>query len=77
MISLLIIPIIWCAIAAGRTVCGLARMPKSATPLETTLLACGIGLGLLAYGVLAIGLVGSLTAPAIAGVIVVVAAIGA
>jgi len=77
MISLLIIPIIWCAIAAGRTVCELARMPKSATPLETTLLAGGIGLGLLAYGVLAIGLVGSLTAPAIAGVIVVVAAIGA
>jgi len=77
MISLLIIPILWIAISAGRAACGLVRMPQNATALERQLAACGIGLGMLAYGVLAVGLCGALNVSAICGVLIMLALVGA
>jgi hypothetical protein len=77
MTFLLIFPILWIAIAAGRTVCSLAKTPQTITPLERTLLSCGIGLGLLSYAVLAIGLIGQLTVQLIGVVLVLLAAAGA
>ena len=77
MISLLIIPILWIAIAAGRTIGSLAKTPQSATPLERILLSGGIGLGLLAYGVLGVGLIGVLNIVGICVVMALLTVLGA
>src|SRR5579872_6267733 len=60
---LLIFPIVWIALAAGRRVNSLALKggPSGITPLERSLFGLATGFGLLAYGVLAIGLLRLLT----------------
>ena len=52
--------IAWVTLAAGRQVASWLRLPESATRLERTLIGFALGLGLLAYGVMALGLVGLL-----------------
>lgn len=54
--SLLFLPLVWCVTAAGRTLTSWLRLPDTATRLERGLIAFGLGLGLLAYGVLLLGL---------------------
>ncbi len=50
----------WIVTAAGRTVLRRLRLPDDATRLERNLLGFAIGLGLLAYGILLLGLLGGL-----------------
>ncbi len=59
-LSLLFLPLAWVVVAAGRTLAAWLRLLETATPLERNLVAYGLGLGLLAYGVLALGLFGLL-----------------
>jgi hypothetical protein len=54
---LLFIPIAWIATAAGRQLADWLRLPNSASRLERNLIGFALGLGLLAYGMLALGLV--------------------
>ncbi len=46
----------WAATAAGRAVLRRLRLPGDVTPLERNLFGLALGLGLLAYGMLALGL---------------------
>lgn len=57
---LLFIPIAWIVTAAGRTLTAWLGVPASATPSERNLVGFGLGLGLLSYGMLALGLLGLL-----------------
>ena len=50
----------WAATAAGRTVLKLLKLPDTATRLERNLFGYALGLGLLAYAMLALGLLGGL-----------------
>lgn len=56
--SLLFLPIAWIVTAAGRTLASWLRLPETATPLERSLIGFALGLGLLAYGMLILGLLG-------------------
>src|SRR5579883_2155257 len=60
---LLILPIVWIAIAVGRRInlLVLRNSPPGIWPLERSLFGLATGFGLLAYGVLAIGLLRLLT----------------
>lgn len=58
-----IIIIAWICIAAGRQCLAWLRLPDEATTLERNLLGYALGLGLLAYGVLVLGVVGLLYVP--------------
>ncbi len=60
LLSLLFLPLAWVLTAAGRTGAGWLRLPETATRLERNLIAFGLGLGLLAYGLLVLGLLGLL-----------------
>jgi hypothetical protein len=60
LLSLLFLPVVWIVIAAGRALAAWLQLPETATPLERKLIALGLGLGLLAYGVLGLGLLGLL-----------------
>lgn len=55
---LLIFPIVWIAIAAGRRInlLVLRRAPAGILPIERSLFGLATGLGVIAYGVLALGL---------------------
>lgn len=77
MNALLILPIVWIVTAAGMRVCALSSLPADATRLERALIGCAVGLGMLAYGVLAVGLIGWLNRWAVAGVVVALALFGA
>ena len=54
----------WAATAAGRTVLRLLRLGDGPTRLERNLFGLALGLGMLAYGMLALGLLGGLYRPA-------------
>lgn len=54
----------WAATAAGRTLLRALRLPEDATYLERNLCGLALGLGLLAYGMLALGLARALYPPA-------------
>ena len=67
----------WAATAAGRTLLRGLRLPDDATRLERTLFGYALGLGLLAYGTLALGLGHSLYRPAGYALLLVLAGVGA
>ena len=54
----------WAATAAGRAVLRLLRLEDGPTRLERNLLGLALGLGMLAYGMLTLGLLGGLYRPA-------------
>ncbi len=57
--SLLFLPIAWILTAAGRQVAAWLRLPEDASTLERNLIGFAVGVGLLAYGMLLLGLVGA------------------
>jgi hypothetical protein len=66
----------WAATAAGRTVLRRLRLPGDVTPLERNLFGLALGLGLLAYGMLALGLAHALYPFAGWGLLGVLALVG-
>ncbi|MDQ2688335.1 MAG: hypothetical protein M3Y28_10765, partial [Armatimonadota bacterium] len=61
MLALLLFFVIaWGVTAAGRQVAAWLHLPASASRLERALIGFAIGLGLLAYSVMALGLMGLL-----------------
>ena len=57
----LLFPLIaWIVTAAGRNLGGVLGLPRATTPADRSLVGFALGLGLLAYGMLALGLVGLL-----------------
>ncbi|HEX5324517.1 MAG TPA: hypothetical protein VFW40_12070, partial [Capsulimonadaceae bacterium] len=75
---LLILPIVWVAVAAGRRINSLVLRgtPEGVAPLEQSLFGLATGFGLLAYGTLAIGLLRQLTPMPIITWIVILAILG-
>jgi len=67
----------WAATAAGRTVLQLLKLPDTATRLERNLFGYALGLGLLAYAMLALGLLGGLYPAAGWGLLLLLAVLGA
>ena len=67
----------WAATAAGRTLSRGLRLPDNATLLERNLLGYALGLGLLAYGMLALGLAHGLSLVAGFSLLLALAAMGA
>ena len=57
---LLFLPIAWIVTAAGRTLAARLGLPETAARPERNLVGLALGLGLLAYGFLALGLLGLL-----------------
>lgn len=66
----------WAATAAGRTLLRGLRLPDDATVLERNLLGYALGLGLLAYGMLVLGLAHGLYPAAGYGLLLALAALG-
>jgi len=54
----------WAATAAGRAILHLLRLDNGPTRLERNLFGLALGLGLLSYGMLTLGLLGGLSRPA-------------
>jgi 4-amino-4-deoxy-L-arabinose transferase-like glycosyltransferase len=73
---LLILPIIWILTAVGRNATRKLKFVSEPTVLERNLIGYAIGLGLLAYGLLALGLAGLLYPAAGLGWLVLMAALG-
>lgn len=72
-----ILIIAWICIAAGRQCLARLRMPPDATTLERNLIGYAIGLGILAYGVLLLGVLGLLYAPWVIAWLAVIGIVGA
>ena len=66
----------WAATAAGRAGLRLLRLEDGPTRLERNLFGLALGLGMLAYGMLALGLVGGLYRPAGIGLLLLLAVLG-
>ena len=66
----------WAAAAAGRTLLHLLRLDDGPTKLERNLSGLALGLGMLAYGMLVLGLVGGLYRPAGIGLLLLLAVLG-
>ena len=66
----------WAATAAGRAALHLLRLGEGPTRLERNLFGLALGLGGLAYGMLALGLLGGLYRPAGIGLLLLLAALG-
>ena len=66
----------WAATAAGRAGLRLLRLEDGPTRLERNLFGLALGLGMLAYGMLALGLVGGLYRPAGVGLLLLLAGLG-
>lgn len=73
---LLFLATAWATTAAGRTVLRALRLPGDATGLERNLFGFALGLGLLAYGMLALGLARALYPVAGWGLLGVLALVG-
>lgn len=75
---LLIFPILWIAIAAGRRLNALVLRadPEGILPIERTLFGLATGLGVMAYGILALGLLRQLSPAPVIVWLVILAAIG-
>ncbi|BDI31424.1 hypothetical protein CCAX7_34750 [Capsulimonas corticalis] len=73
---LLILPIIWILTAAGRNLTRKVKFASEPTVLERNLIGYAIGLGLLAYAMLAVGLAGALYPAAGLAIVVALAALG-
>lgn len=67
----------WAVTAAGRTVLHLLRLDDGPTRLERNLFGLALGLGMLAYGMLALGLLGGLYRPAGISLLLLLLAVGA
>lgn len=66
----------WAATAVGRAGLRLLRLEDGPTRLERNLFGLALGLGMLAYGMLALGLVGGLYRPAGIGLLLLLAVLG-
>ena len=66
----------WAATAAGRAALGLRRLGDGPTRLERNLFGLALGLGMLAYGMLALGLLGGLYRPAGLGLLLLLLVVG-
>lgn len=66
----------WAATAAGRNVLRLLRLDDGPTRLERNLFGLALGLGMLAYAMLALGLLGGLYRPAGIGLLLLLALAG-
>ncbi len=73
---LLFLLTVWAATAAGRTVLHLLRLDDGLARLERSLFSLALGLGMLAYGMLALGLLGGLYRPAGVGLLLLLLAVG-
>lgn len=73
---LFFVGIAWVVTAAGRQAAAWLRLPPNATRLETTLIGFGVGIGLLAYGLMALGLTGLLVPGAAAAWLAALAVVG-
>ena len=74
---LLFLATAWILTAAGRTVLQLLRLPDTATRLERNLCGYALGLGLLAYSMLSLGLLALLYTAAGWGLLLVLLGLGA
>lgn len=74
---LFFVGIAWVVTAAGRQVAAWVRLPDGATGLERQLIGFAVGLGLLSYGVMALGLLGVLYPGAAAAWLLALALLGA
>jgi hypothetical protein len=73
---LLFLLIAWLMTAAGRSLVAWLRLPNDATLLERTLIGFAVGLGLLAYGMLLLGLAGGFYPGAAVGLLAVLLLLG-